>query len=89
LVDANLSLPFLFMDEFERNGVFLVKDTMSNIVWIPYRETKPEFAGLYLVKGDKSTPQFKGAYWYEPMHGWCGLAHVLENIIEFWSPFPE
>jgi hypothetical protein len=77
------------MDEFERSGVLRVKDIMSDIVWIPYRETKPEFSGLYLVKGDKTTPQFKGAYWYDPIHGWSGLAHALENIIEFYAQFPE
>ncbi len=76
------------MKDFERSGVLRVKDIMTEIVWIPYRETKPEDEGLYLVVGDESIPDFKGAWYYHPIHGWSGMAHYMQNAISLWARFP-
>jgi hypothetical protein len=58
-------------------------------MWIPYQETKPDVAGLYLVIGIDSSPTFRGAYWYDPKEGWSGLASTLEYLITHWTGYPE
>jgi hypothetical protein len=57
--------------------------------WKSYKKEKPKEAGVYLIKNDESNPPLRWASYYHPYHGWTNVGHILEKVIEHWSPWPE
>lgn len=83
--DALRSLPDLFSPEFERLSEFLV---ILYMMWNKYEDCKPVKSGVYLISNEFIDPPLRACSYYDPVHGWTGIGHVLEKAIDCWAEFP-
>lgn len=58
------------------------------IQWIKYEDSKPVNNGVYLIANEDTDPPFRACSYYDTVHGWSGIGHVLERLINYWAEFP-
>lgn len=86
-LDAPRNQPDLFNGDFERSGVFLVILFMM-YNWNKYQNNKPVKSGVYLISNESIDPPLRACSYYDLVHGWTGIGHILEKSIDCWAEFP-
>jgi hypothetical protein len=56
--------------------------------WNLYKENKPSKSGVYLISNEGIDPPLRACSYYDTIHGWTGIGHILEKVILYWSEFP-
>lgn len=58
------------------------------IQWNKYEDSKPVNSGVYLIANETIDPPLRACSYYDPIHGWTGIGHTLEKVIDCWAEFP-
>ena len=58
------------------------------IHWNKYEDSKPVKNGVYLIANEDIDPPLRACSYYDMIHGWTGIAHTLEKLIQCWADFP-
>ena len=56
--------------------------------WNKYSDSKPVKAGVYLIVNETIDPPLRASSYYDSVHGWTGIGHTLEKVIDRWAEFP-
>jgi len=57
--------------------------------WNKYKDNQPVNNGVYLIANEDTNPPFRAASYFDPIHGWSGVGHVLEREINYWAEYPK
>ena len=58
------------------------------INWNKYKDNKPVKSGVYLISNEDIDPPLRACSYYDMVHGWTGIGHTLEKVIDCWAEFP-